>query len=552
MTISDISLLGFGLGFRAKHFPDIIEGRPPVDWFEIISENYMNTEGRAKSRLEALKAHYPIALHGVSMSIGTVDPLNSEYLKKLKALIQWVEPAWVSDHLCWTGVAHKNTHDLLPVPYTEEALTHITQRIKEVQDYLERPLILENPSTYLEFTSSAMPEAEFIARMSADSGCGLLLDVNNVYVSCFNHRLDPKRYIDTLPLENVVQIHLSGHRNKGTHIVDTHDDHVIDEVWALYRYVIHKAGLRNTMIEWDDRIPGFDVLVAELDKARVAANFADSFAPLPTLAVDFPANISNEFPPLAAQQETLQEAIFLGNSYNSCPESWIRSKPDFAPKDQLQVYINAYRLRLDEIVAEDFPVLKNALGKAAFDTLIRNYVEATPSTTFDAAKYPDAFPDFVKKAHPQNVFIHEISILENAVAQIMHWPETPALTPEHLSGITPETLLEQVLYPRTALQLFAFTYPVNRYYANVMEEKNPPLPAPENSYLAVFRHQDAVWRLPLDAAEYSLLQQLFAGSPIGTALEAVDATNHMDESLLAMQLNEWFGKWMRNGLLAAH
>ena len=190
--------LGFGLGLRPKHYPYIFENSPDVDWFEIVSENFMDTDGRPKRNLARIKERYPIVMHGVAMSIGTVDPLNSEYLSKLKKLIDYVQPAWVSDHLCWTGIAHKNSHDLLPVPYTEEALKHIISRIKQVQDYLERPIALENPSTYLEFKTSHIPEAEFIARMAEESGCNLLLDVNNVYVSCYNHRLDAKAYIDTL------------------------------------------------------------------------------------------------------------------------------------------------------------------------------------------------------------------------------------------------------------------------------------------------------------------------------------------------------------------
>ena len=264
--------LGFGLGLRIPHYAHIFEHTPPVDWFEIISENFMDTDGKAKRNLARIREQYPVVMHGLALSIGTVDPLNSEYLRKLKKLADEINPAWISDHLCWTGIAHKNSHDLLPVPYTEEALKHIVSRIKQVQDYLERPIALENPSTYLEFKTSHIPEAEFIAAMAQESGCHLLLDVNNVYVSCYNHRLDAKAYIDALPMDKVAQIHLSGHSNYGTHIIDTHDDHVVDEVWALYKYATYKAGRTiNTMVEWDDKVPEWDVLYAELGKAKAAA-----------------------------------------------------------------------------------------------------------------------------------------------------------------------------------------------------------------------------------------------------------------------------------------
>ncbi len=532
--------LGFGLGLRGKHHAHIMEHKPAVDWFEIISENYMFTDGAIKRRLEKIREHYPVVMHGVSMSIGTVDALNSDYLKKLKELMDWLQPAWVSDHLCWTGVAHKNTHDLLPVPYTEEALQHIILRLKRVQDVLGRPILMENPSTYLEFKSSHMPEAEFIARMVEGSGCGLLLDVNNVYVSCFNHRLDVKKYIDALPLDAVGQIHLSGHSNKGTHIIDTHDDYVIPPVWEMYKYVIHKGGAKNTMIEWDDKIPDFPILSAELDKARAAAIAPEHYT-LPSLAMEYPAQIANEIPPLAMQQETMQSAII--GAEKTLPD-WIRDKPNFAPQAQLQVYTNAYRWRLSDIVAEDFEVLRQYLGGDKTDALIRDYVEATPSSVQDAGKYPSGFPAFLAKQLPQEIFAQELAVLENAIVQLAPLPETEALAPEHLAQITPEMFGEMLLFPREALQLFAFATPVNAYYGAVMREEKPLVPAPEKSWLAVYRHEDSMWRLDLEEHEYALLTRLFSGEKIGPALEA------MQDKITEENLQDWFGRWLRNGLLA--
>jgi uncharacterized protein (UPF0276 family) len=264
--------LGFGLGLRSPHYDIILERRPKtVDWFEIISENFIEAHQGYWDFLADLRRDYPIVMHGVGMSIGGTDPLDSAYLKKLKALADFLETPWVSDHVCWTGVHGKNTHDLLPVPYTEAALKHMSDRIGQVQDALKRPVVLENPSTYLEFADSQILEWEFLARMSEASGCGLLLDVNNVYVSAFNHGYDAKRYIDAIPKMSIAQIHLAGHKNCGTHIIDTHDAQVIDAVWDLYAYAIQTKGLPSTMIEWDDHIPEFDVLAAELDKARQMA-----------------------------------------------------------------------------------------------------------------------------------------------------------------------------------------------------------------------------------------------------------------------------------------
>jgi uncharacterized protein len=260
--------LGLGVGLRTSHFSHIVSKWPDVDWFEIISENYMHTGGRPTSFLEQIAERYPIVMHGVSMSIGSTDPLDWEYLKELKALAKRVNPVWLGDHLCWTGVLGKNSHDLLPVPYNEETLKHVVSRIRTIQDYLERPLVVENPSTYVTFKASTMPEEVFVKRMAEDADCALLLDVNNVYVSSRNHDLDPFEYLKQVPYDRVVQIHLAGHTDKGTHCIDTHDGPVINPVWKLYADVMKRAGSRSTMIEWDDKIPPFERVHEEVLRAK--------------------------------------------------------------------------------------------------------------------------------------------------------------------------------------------------------------------------------------------------------------------------------------------
>lgn len=277
----DLPNLGIGLGLRTVHYGHVIEHAPDVDWFEIISENFMDTGGRPMWILDQVAERYPVVMHGVSLSIGSTDPLDREYLTKLKALAERTKSPWVSDHLCWTGVAHRNLHDLLPLPYTEDCLKHVVARIREVQDILERPFAIENPSSYVEFKSSSMSEWEFLARMSEDADCGLLLDVNNVFVSSFNHGFDPSSYIDGIPAERVVQFHLAGHTNKGTHILDTHSDHAVDEVWKLYGRACERTGGRSTLYEWDENIPAFDVLCAEAAKARAFQGMAPPVASAP-------------------------------------------------------------------------------------------------------------------------------------------------------------------------------------------------------------------------------------------------------------------------------
>ncbi|WP_067460060.1 MNIO family bufferin maturase [Actinomadura macra] len=259
---------GFGLGLRTPHMDHVRRHLPAVDFFEVISENFMDCEGGRRRALDAIAERYPIVLHGVSLSIGSTDPLDFDYLARLRDLAESVKARLVSDHVCWTGVMGHNTHDLLPLPFTEAALAHVAERVRIVQEYLGRSLVLENPSTYVGFSASDMTEQEFMARLVEDTGCGLLLDVNNVYVSAFNHDFDPMDYLDALPLDRVEQIHLAGHTDYGTHIIDTHDGPVTDAVWDLYRHVIERADGIPTLLEWDDKLPAFPVLEAELDKAR--------------------------------------------------------------------------------------------------------------------------------------------------------------------------------------------------------------------------------------------------------------------------------------------
>jgi uncharacterized protein (UPF0276 family) len=259
--------LGIGIGLRTVHFPHILSQKPSIDWFEVLSENFMDSGGRPLWVLDQVAERYPVVLHGVSLSIGGSDPLDFEYLKRLKALAARTKAHWVSDHLCWTGIMGRNVHDLLPMPYSEEALRHTTERVKAVSDFLERPLVLENPSSYVEFAASTMPEWEFLARLAEDADAGLLLDVNNVYVSAFNHRFDANTYVDAIPADRVVQYHLAGHTHKGTHIIDTHTGEAVPEVWELYARSIARTGSAATLYEWDEDIPEFEVVLAEAQKA---------------------------------------------------------------------------------------------------------------------------------------------------------------------------------------------------------------------------------------------------------------------------------------------
>jgi uncharacterized protein (UPF0276 family) len=263
--------LGYGLGLRIPHYDEILATKPAVDWFEILSENYFVPGGKPLHYLNRIRADYPMVMHGVSLSIGGTDPLNQDYLKQLKALATHIEPAWISDHLCWTGVSNSNLHDLMPLPYTEAAVRHIVSRVQQVQEFLGWRILLENVSSYVTYTQSEMSEWVFLAAIAKQADCLLLLDINNIYVSSFNHGFAPQDFIDGIPVERVQQFHLAGHRNCGDYIIDTHDHPVIDPVWDLYAAAVRRFGHVSTMIERDDNIPPLAELLAELEHARSIA-----------------------------------------------------------------------------------------------------------------------------------------------------------------------------------------------------------------------------------------------------------------------------------------
>lgn len=263
--------LGYGLGLRKEHYETVLSEKPTVDWFEIISENYMVEGGKAIDYLTRIREHYPMVMHGVSMSIGSTQALNFDYLKQLKTLIKRVEPEWISDHLCWTGVNGLNLHDLMPLPYTEEAIQHVADRVSQVQDYLGRQMLLENVSSYVSYSDSQMSEWEFLSEVANRADCLLLLDINNIYVSAYNHNFDPYTYLHAIPSERIYQFHLAGHTHENNLIIDTHDHPIADPVFELYAAAVKHHGRVSTMIERDDHIPPLNELLNELDQVRQIA-----------------------------------------------------------------------------------------------------------------------------------------------------------------------------------------------------------------------------------------------------------------------------------------
>lgn len=270
--MSEKPFLGFGLGLRPEHYETVVDENPAVDWFEIITENYLVPGGKPLYYLDKIRERYSMVMHGVSMSIGSTDPLDWTYLQDVKNLSQRVKPKWISDHLCWTGIQNKNMHDLLPIPYTNEAIHHIVERVQQIQDFLGQRILLENVSSYVTYKDSAMTEWDFLREISCRADCLILLDVNNIYVSAINHEFNPLDYIKAMPRDRVYQIHLAGHSDKGDYRVDTHDADIIDPVWDLYKQTLNHLGPVSTMIERDDNIPPLAELLTELSHARELAS----------------------------------------------------------------------------------------------------------------------------------------------------------------------------------------------------------------------------------------------------------------------------------------
>jgi len=260
--------LGYGLGLRTEHYDYVLNNQPNIDWFEVVSENFMVAGGKPRYYLDAIREQYPIVMHGVSMSIGSSDPLNWDYLKQLKTLINQVQPAWISDHLCWTGVNNTNAHDLLPLPYNDDVIKHIVERIKTVQDFLGQQILIENVSSYLTFKDSKMNEWDFYSRVVEEADCLMLLDINNIYVSARNHQFDALEYINRVDKKRVQQIHLAGHSDYGDYVIDTHDNDICPDVWELFSIALKKFGKVSSMIERDDNIPAFSELEEEFKQMR--------------------------------------------------------------------------------------------------------------------------------------------------------------------------------------------------------------------------------------------------------------------------------------------
>ncbi len=553
--------LGHGIGLRREHYEEILAGEAACDWFEAISENYMAVGGRARKILLAVRERYPITLHGVSLGIGNTDPLDEGYLDALDSLAADVEPAWISDHLCWTGVGGGTSHDLLPLPHTEESLGNVVARVQRVQDRLGRPLVLENVSSYVTWRTSTIPEEEFLAELARRSGCGLLLDVNNVFVSAMNHGLDPRRWLEAIPKGSVWQIHLAGPSEAGPLLVDTHDNPVRPEVWELYREAVRRFGETSSLVEWDDRIPEIGVVLAERNKAaaiaaevrerrsaeaegdgeseagtvRPACNGVSAPEPFRT-----PASVrstENGPDPIRGGQGVMMELVRAPEGVAKALEERGEAREKVAALfagdermsavERLELYAGMYFFRLRDSLAEDFSRVAAALGEARWHNFVTDYLLAHPPTSWSLRWAGEALPKFLR-SHPygaERPWLADAAALEQARNEAFQALDATPLRPEELVGVSPDEWPELRFAPAPGTALVASRWNLAGWWDDAARADAPGALADEATLLVFRDAEDDVRHEPLAPEEAEAARLLLAGAPFADVCGAFAETS---------------------------
>lgn len=558
--------LGFGVGFRPDHYLHVTEYKPRIDWLEVISENFMGVGGRPLHFLEKARADYPVVLHGVGLSIGSKEPLNRPYLMKLKELVRRVAPPFVSDHLCWTSHGGHNSHDLLPVPYTEKFLQLVADKVQDVQDFLQQRFFLENPSAYVAFAHNDMSEVEFFRELCARTGCGMLLDVNNLFVNHSNLGLDTGRYLATLREEDIGYFHLAGHSVNGEVRIDTHDHPVVEEVWQLYEQAVQKWPDAPTLVEWDDNIPEFARLMeeAQVAKQRHAAalkNKDHKLEPAPVVEVTTKS----------LRPEDREQGIFF--NFLQRPEGVDDSDPDLkifarttpVPAEiGINVYNSAYFLRLRDTLKNIFETVYYVLENHAFDKIAAAYILAYPPTepSIDAAGknlarfLADANIPGLDVGVPMQV-LGDIAALDWARAELfVHPTESTPLRIEQLQELTPE-LWETIHFELTeALHVLALGYNIGPVWRAAHNDMTPERPDQVATHFLVYRTGHVVSHRSMDSVEAELLAGVRAGKSFKDATQdafatlnpTLEATNEAADKATAKATNEAFEAFVQTAL----
>ena len=561
MNQNFISTQGVGAGLRSVHYPVVTSEWPQMDWFEAISENYMDTGGRPLHILEKVREHYPIALHGTSLSIGSVDPLDPGYLTQLKKLVERIQPFIVSDHLCWCGVGGEALHDLLPLPLTGEALNHVVRRVDELQEFLGRKILLENVSTYVTYKHSTMPEWEFLTEVARRSGSGILLDLNNLYVNSFNHKFDPHEYLKNVPAKFVGQFHLAGHTDRGSYLFDTHSDRVIEPVWQLYREALQRIGPVSTLIEWDENIPAWEELAEEVARAREIYNrhpepATESMAGEGSLAKD-PSAASRlqddaTRPPLLQTQRWMKSRIQPNEQEGllSDPEkTLLNPQGDASGEERMNVYASGYVARIRETLIEVYGTIRRTLGDGRFDEAAKAYAFRYPSQNYNLNFAGRHFPDFLKDFAPARPFpfLSDLARLEWLIWESFHAFDGPSVQSSELAGIALEKWENTRLAFQPSVRILASSWPVLDLWAAKQSPEAPPKggAAPRPQWILISRKEDQVRCELIDEPRYHVLKSLLSGETLGRACEVL--AEKLDEEI--PPVSQWFSHWIQEGLI---
>lgn len=531
---------GFGLGLRTQHYADFLARKQPLDWLEIITDNYLIDGGKPLAVIDAIRRDYPVAMHGVAMSIGASQGVDVPYLQRVKALADRIEPLWVSDHLCWTGPGPEQLHDLYPLPYTDESARHVIAQIRRAQDVLGRRLVLENVSSYIRYRHDSASEWQFLAHIAQVADCLLLVDVNNIYVSSVNHGFDPLTYLHALPAHRVQQIHLAGHSDNGDHIIDTHDHPVAPPVWDLYAQACQRFGAVAAMIERDDHIPPLAELLDEMAIARRVA--AEHVAPPEPVAItSITLAPTADLTGLAAVQRHFADRVLANALPPEMPEDLITGR--------LPIYHHAYRARLAEVLADTYAKTCLYMGSDTFEAHARDYAVAHPPRTRSLNRYGEGLVGTLRAAYPDNPELHELAQLDWDLRTRFDSADVPTLETAAAQASDTWTTRPGVLHPSALLRAI-MTNVVGVWNAIHTDDDVPEavaLPAPAT--LLVWRKGHQPHFRTLDAAEAAWVQALHAGASVHDACAALLGSGLWQGDPTV--LGGWLAQLLNDGLVRA-
>lgn len=547
---------GFGLGLRTQHYQDFLRAPQPVDWLEIVTDNYLVDGGKPLALLDQIRANYPMVMHGVAMSIGASQGVDDAYLKRVKALADRVQPLWISDHLCWIGLGPEQLHDLYPLPFTDEAAKHVVTEIRRVQDVLQRRFVLENVSSYVEYKQSASSEWQFLNYIAQEADCLLLLDVNNVYVSSVNHGFDPLHYLAGMPAHRIQQIHLAGHSDHGDHIIDTHDQPVAAPVWDLFRVACRLFGKVPTMIERDDNIPALAELIAEVQIAREISGTAAhgvSFVNGPAFVQagqhgKQAGNATIETWPLRTTQQRLANHVLARP--DDAIVAQIRPAQGVDVSRRLGIYHNAYRARLAAVLADTFAKTVLYLGFGTFEQRAHEFAVTHPPVTRSLNRYGAAFVAHLQACYPDSPELWQLARMDWDLRACFDGADVPALDAE-LAAADPDSswlMREHALHPSLVLRVI--TMNVIAIWHAIDDDIDVPEAAPlaEPTTLAVWRKVLQPHFRTLDKDEAAFLRGLADGNAIANVAGRLEGAPH---ALDPATLGQWLRAWLEDGFLVA-